>query len=117
MSKKKTSATQKACSTRYKNDQRWKTNRIAKLEKHLEKHPDDAIAKAAIAATKSATEPRRTGYKSKHPNRTSGQLVLQLRKIIKGAAKAAQFEKGKADSVVQAVTEKAPRKPRHKAAK
>ena len=113
MSKKKTSASQKACSTRYKNDQRWKTNRIAKLEKHLEKHPDDAIAKAAIAATKSATAPRRTGYKSKHVNRTSGHLFKQLKRIVNQAAKAAQYQRND-ETVV--VVEKKERKPRHKKA-
>jgi hypothetical protein len=106
---KKTSVSQKACHSRYNNDVRWKTNRIAKLEKHLEKHPEDVIAKAAIKATQTATSPRRSGYKSKHPNRTSGRLVLQLERIIKGAATAEQFVR-EVKAVV--TTAKKDRKPR-----
>lgn len=113
---KKTSVAQKASYTRYKNDMSWKENRVAKLEKHLELHPDDAIATQALKTAKAATAPRRAGYKSAHPNRTSGRLVAQLKRMIKGAVKAELYEQKKeAEAKIGEV--KKSRKPRHKAAK
>lgn len=92
---KKSSPAKKLRYGAYKSDQRWKTNRIAKLEKHLELHPEDEIAIKALQSAKSATAPRRTGYKSNHPNRTSGQLFAQLKRLVRKAEKAAKFEQKK----------------------
>lgn len=118
MAGKKTSQAQKLRHGAYKSSATWKTNRIAKLESHLKTHPDDAIAIAALTATKNATAPRRAGYKTAHINRTSGRVVAQLKRLIKGATNASVFEQKKvqAEKAQEVKTAKTSRKPRHKKA-
>jgi len=47
--KKGTSASQKAQYQSYKAEQRWKKNRILKLQRHVKRYPQDQQAKAALA--------------------------------------------------------------------
>lgn len=95
MAGKKTSAHAKLMYGSYKTSQTWKKNRLAKLKRHLELHPGDEIAMAAIKKTETAAAPRRAKYKTQHLNRTSGRLVAQLKRVVAGAEKAAKFEKKK----------------------
>lgn len=90
---KKTSAHNKGLFQSYSKDQTWKTNRLAKLEKHLVKHPEDDIAKAALKATDRATAPRRAGYKTNNPMKASGHLGRQLDRLVRKDAKALQYDK------------------------
>lgn len=57
----KTSPAQKLRYAAYSSGQNWKKNRIARLERHLKKHPEDKPVIAALANVKAATQPRRAG--------------------------------------------------------
>lgn len=48
MAKQKTSEHQKALYKIYKTSQTWLKNRIARIERHLKKHPEDSCAKKAL---------------------------------------------------------------------
>lgn len=97
MAKKTTSANQKARYANYKSAQTWKANREAKLKRHIAANPDDAIAAAALRALGSKTEPRRAGHRKDRvivdgvAVRSSGRLVREIARKVKGALKASVY--------------------------
>lgn len=81
MAKKTTSASQKGCYARYKADNRAKTNKVRKLEKHIAANGEDAQSAAALAKLQSSNytgrvKPSRTKsnlYKGVGLNKPSGR--------------------------------------------
>ncbi|MBG24080.1 MAG: hypothetical protein CMF22_11595 [Idiomarinaceae bacterium] len=60
MSKTKQGQSQSAQYATYKNSGRYAKNRIAKLERHLKKHPEDGAAAKALANAKGSSPRRKT---------------------------------------------------------
>lgn len=83
MAGKTTSASQKARYAIYKSENIFAKNKVAKLKRHLEKFPNDEIAKAALKAAPTATSSRfgKKDYKSvrTHLDRITDPLYARAR--------------------------------------
>lgn len=92
MAKKTTSASQKGCYSRYSNDNRAMTNKVAKLERHIKSQPDDGQAISALTKLKGSNYTGRTA-----PSRNSLRLTRpmlefeQLTKVAKAGLNEAQY--------------------------
>ncbi|MGL5306615.1 MAG: hypothetical protein ACRC9Y_10750 [Aeromonas veronii] len=112
MAKKTTSAAEKARFAVYKSAQTWKANRTESLKRHLEKHPEDAVAKAALNAIGTKDKPRRAEYRKSRvvidgvPVRASDRLVREITRKVKAAARASVYRQ-KADAAEAAKQRKA----------
>lgn len=101
MAGKNTSPAEKARFAIYKSSQVWKANRTESLKRHLEKHPEDAVAKAALNAIGTKDKPRRAEYRKSRvvidgvPVRASDRLVREITRKVKAAARAAIFTQKK----------------------
>lgn len=112
MAGKNTSPAEKARFAIYKSSQTWKANRTESLKRHLVKHPDDAVAQAALRAIGTKSEPRRAGYRKErvvvdgNVVRASDRLVREITRKVKAALRASIFTQKK-DAVESAKQKKA----------